>query len=563
VTPLANVSAGESFNARKRGRLFSALVATGVAFAAGCGGGGGGDAPAPAPAPPPPAAAPPTASLVTPVSGKTPWNLETAAQFSLKDGLGNPVAGTLSCVSDVPTTLVVAADCSSINGKRLGVQSITVTSGSVSAKTTVRVIPQPHPIASHGPASSFGGQFNMVTTTDGRVLAWGSNSGGVLGQGMTAAQLVSLALPTAVKDPTGQASLTGVVAVSIGAKTALALTEDGEVYSWGDNIQGVLGRTAPNGDPLPGKVVGPTGTGTLQHIVSVSIGDQNAVALADDGTVYSWGYYTGRSGADPKLAPGPVNAVSGGGALSDAVAVSAGWNWSAALLADGRIVTWGFSSNQSLGRPGVAQPIDAPGYVIDLLTSQPLTTAVSLSAGYAFGMALNAAGQVYAWGDDQYGQIGQNTSLTDYLGAALVKAPGGAGLLSDITMVAAGGHHALALDSSGRVLSWGYSQDGQLGDGASHPRVNFSSLPDAVVSLAGTGQLADITAIAAGFSHSLALTNDGSLLIWGHGFRGNLGQGIATQPNSFVPLVVKNEAGTGDLSLGPITYWPNPKQRGR
>lgn len=553
---------------RNRLRVTTAAFALG-ALMAGCGGGGGGDsAPPPPPAPPAPAPAPPvggtaSASLLTPANGKTPWNLATSAQFSLRDASGTTVTGTLSCTSDVPVNLTVATDCSSITGRRLGAQTITVSSGTVSAKVDVRVIPQPQPLGSHGPASATGsGQVNLVTTPDGRVLAWGANSGGMLGQGMTPAQLVSLPLPTPVKDTTGQAQLTGIVAVSAGTQTALALTEDGEVYSWGNNSFGRLGRSTLSEDPLPGKVVSPTGTGTLQRIVSVSFGDSNAVALSDDGTVYSWGNYSGQSGPLTKLVPGQVNAVGGGGALTNAVAVSAGWNWSAALLADGRIVTWGFSTDANLGRPGVIGPIGEPGFVVDQSTNQPLTGVVAISAGYAFGLALSTGGQVYVWGDNLSGQTGQNFLNTDAPSAILVKAPSGVGSLSDITMVAAGGNHALALDSGGRIYSWGNSASGELGDGANAPRPDQSPLPATVVSLAGTGQVSGIAAIAAGYQHSLAFANDGSLLIWGNGFRGNLGQGIPTQPNSHVPLAVKNEAGTAALSLGPLTYWPNIKQRG-
>ena len=530
-----------------------------AAAATGCGGGGGDTTPV---VPPAPGVA--TATVNVPATGKTPWNLATSAAFTLRDGSGTQVVGALVCTSDVPGALTVSADCSSLTGKRLGAQVVTVSSGSVTAKATVKVIPQAQPIGTHGPASPYGsGEINLVTTTDGRVLAWGANPGGALGQGMSVAQLASLSLPTAVKDPTGLSTLSNIVAASAGEKMGLALSEDGEVYSWGDNNDGVLGRTAINGDPLPGKVVSPTGGATLQHIVAVSAGASNAVALADDGTVYSWGYYSGQAGADPKPVPGQVAAVSGAGVLGNAVAVSAGWNWSAALLADGRIVTWGFGSDGRQGQPSATGLTAAPGYVVDASTGQPLTGVVALSAGYDFGMALNTGSQVFAWGNNAYGQVGQGVLNSEYHSAVLVHAGNGTGLLSGITMVAAGGNHALALDSAGQVYSWGYSQDGELGDGASHPRLNASALPAAVVGPTGLGQLNGVVALAAGYSHSMAFAGDGSLLIWGSGFRGDLGQGGIVQNNSYVPLTVLNEAGSASLSLGPLSYWPNLLQRAR
>lgn len=374
----------------------------------------------------------------------------------------------------------------------------------------------------------------------------------MLGQGQTSTELVSVALPTPVKDSTGQGVLTGIVAASAGNTSALALSEEGEVYSWGSSQ--ALGRTAVNGDPLPKKVLDPAGTSSFKGIVAAMVGDDNAVALADDGTVYSWGYYSGRAGADPKPVPG---IVSVGG---KAVAVSAGWNWSAALLADGRIVTWGYGADGRQGQPGASNPA-ALGFVVEQATGQPLGGIVAISAGYNFGLALSASGQLYAWGNNSWGQLGQGTSNGFIAAAVAVKAPGGAAPLGNIVMAAAGGNHALALDSTGKVWSWGYSQNGELGDGASHPRVNSSALPDAVVSAAGTLQLSNVVSIAAGYSHSLALGDDGRVWIWGSGFRGNLGQGGTGSSNTYVPLAVGNEAGTGPLSLAPLDAWPNLTQR--
>lgn len=143
-----------------------------------------------------------------------------------------------------------------------------------------------------------------------------------------------------------------------------------------------------------------------------------------------------------------------------------------------------------------------------------------------------------------------------------MKAPGGLAAFSNIVMAAAGGNHALALDSTGKVWSWGYSQNGELGDGAAHPRVNSSALPDAVVSPSGTSQLGGVVSLAAGYEHSLALGNDSSLWIWGSGFRGNLGQGGTAGSNAYVLLAVKNETGAGLTSLASLDVWPNLTQRG-
>ena len=491
----------------------------------------------------------PSATVTTALTSNTPWNISTTAQFSLLNAAGTAVTGALSCTSDVPTALEVAADCSSIKGLRLGLQSITVSSGTTSAKAQIKVIPQAQPLGTNNFA-----KHNLVVTPDGRVLAWGSNSSGALGQGPSSSGTPSLALPKYVRDSSGQATLLGIAAVSAGENSSLALTENGEVYSWGDGE--VSGRGVINSDALPGKVRDATGVGSLLHVVAISVGDSNALALMDDGTVYSWGNYSGQAGPEPKKLPGVVSLPA------KAVAVSAGWNWSAVLLADGRVMSWGYTSDGSTGQGVASGTRTTPAFVLDKGTGQPLSGIVSLSAGYLHGLALTATGQVYGWGRNTYGQLGQDDDVNAYTSAVPVKAPGSSAAWTGIQAVVAGGNQSLAMDSSGKVFSWGYSQNGELGDGANHPRVNESGVPAAVVNTAGIGQLSDIAAIAAGAEHGLALAKDGTVLIWGRGNDGNLGQGGTSTARSFVPLPVKNEAGNDALNLAPLSHWANLLRRG-
>lgn len=493
----------------------------------------------------------PSATVSTDFTQRTPWNLSTAAQVTLRDAAGQAVAGALSCTPDDPVALAVSADCGTLRGLRLGTQTFQVRQGNLVAHATVKVIPQPQPLGSHNQSN-----FQLVVTPDGRVLAWGANSsGGQLGQGQRSPALASLALPTAVKTSSGQGALSGIVQAVAGEGLALALDEDGQVWSWGAGDG--LGRIASNGDPLPGPVQDATGTAPLRRIVSVSTSGSNAAALADDGTVYTWGRYTAEGSSEfrryplPATLPGP------------AVAVSAGWNWAAALLADGRLMTWGYHSSGNMGQAAPSGSAVAPGFVVDAATAQPLNNVVAIAMGYLHGLALTANGQVFGWGKNGSGQLGQNDALGEYRQAVAVKAPDGSGAAwTGVRMVAAGGLHSLALDAAGQVYSWGGSQSGQLGDGANHPRVNQSALPAPVVGTSGAGALGGIVALAAADTNGLALAQDGSLLIWGSGSDGRLGQGGTGTATSYVPLGVKGEGGSGTLNLAPLVRWPNLLRRG-
>jgi alpha-tubulin suppressor-like RCC1 family protein len=495
---------------------------------------------------PPPNA---VAAVSTPATGKTAWNIKTAAQFTLTDTSGLAVAGPFTCSSDNAVAVEVAADCSAVTGRRLGTHSITVAKGGVIGKASIKVIPQAQPIGT-GPYS----KFNLVATPDGRALAWGS-ADAPLGQGEWKSPAVGAFLPVPVRNTAGDGVLSGIVAVAAGEYTAFALTEEGELYSWGNRT--ALGRPASNGSNLlPGKVLNPTGLSPLTAIVAIASGGTNAIALADDGTVYTWGDSTAQAGSDPKTFPGAVGSLPG-----RVVGISAGWLWNAVLLADGRVVTWGRNFDGSTGQGATSSDTRAPGFVLDNDSGQPIAGVTAVSAGYQHGLALTASGQAYGWGRNTWGNLAQGARGTVLTKAVLVKAPGGAAPWSGLRMIVAGGNHSLAIDQAGEVYSWGISGSGQLGDGPNNPRVNGSSLPGAVLSSTGVGALGGIVAIAAGYEHSLALGADGRLFIWGEGFEGNLGQGGTNMDNSYVAQTVKNEAGTGTLDLGPMTHWPNLLRR--
>lgn len=538
-----------------------ATVLTAMVMVA-CGGGGTSDTTAPTTGVTPTTPTTTTSTvLVTANSSKAAWKIVTPVSLTLKDASGTALAGPLTCTSDNVTTLIVAADCSTVTGQRLGTQTFTVSSASgVSAKASVKVIPQAQPLGSHGTSS-----VNLVVTPDGRALVWGANTSGSLGQGSASTQLSQLRLPTAVKDASGQGELKGIVAASGGKEAALALTEDGEIYSWG-YVNNALGRTTSSNnlaEPQAGKVMDPTGNAPLKHIVAISMGDDNALALSDDGLVFAWGNYTGTG-----LNRFPITVPMAGGTapLTNAAAVSAGFGWNAVLLENGRVLTWGFGSNGTTQGQGMTASavIPAPGYVLSAATGQPISGVVSLSAGYLFGMALTSTGQVFTWGSNHFGQGGQGTLYNDLYLAVLVKDEAGMAPLGNIVMVAAGGNHALAMDAQGRVLSWGYSVNGQLGDGPNGPRINQSAIPATVMATSGIGQLTGIRALAAGFSRSFAVAEDGHLLIWGDGSDGSLGQGNgSSDTSSRVPLNVKDESGTGTLSIAPLSYWPNLLNKAR
>jgi alpha-tubulin suppressor-like RCC1 family protein len=561
----------------KKVALLSSFVVT--ALLAGCGGGGGGGssptAQGSAPSNPTPTTPQATAAVQTP--NNLAWNIAAPLTVVLKDPSGNVIpAAQVTCAANNATNLTVAANCSSVTGTRIGSHSIVVSGGGVTADAAITVVPQQQALGMHASTDNTG--YSLIVTPNQQVLGWGANNGGVLGQNNDQTTLQGVTLPVTVLNSAGSAPLTSIAQVSSGDQAALALTTSGQVYEWGSDSPIAGARedgAANNATYLPGLISNAANNGPLSHIVQVSVGGNNAAALADDGTVYTWGDFTGQNnpqgGGTYAQYPGQVKTSSG--VLTNVVRISAGTGFTLALTSEGQVYAWGYNGNagSNVGGP-IPTSSNANGetYAATPITradnGQPLTNIVAISAGYFVSLALDSSGHVWAWGDNTNGELGQgnNNAVT---GAVEVQGPlGTSGPLSKITMVAAGEAHGLAMDASGNLWSWGYSQDGQLGDGPNHPRVNSSSLPAAVVSTTGNGQLTGATAIAAGYANSFALMPDGSILAWGITIDGTTGQGGTLGSGGqvpgqalylYVPTPVMNQAGTGNLSIAPLAAYQN------
>src|SRR6185436_5132766 len=127
-------------------------------------------------------------------------------------------------------------------------------------------------------------------------------------------------------------------------------------------------------------------------------------------------------------------------------------------------------------------------------TVSGLTDVIGVSAGVNYSVALKSDGSVWTWGDNTYGQLGASGVPSYSSFPVRVKTSTGTDL-TDIYAISAGSYSTYALGRDGTVWAWGRNDNGQLGDGTTTQRplaVHLSSL-------------ANVTAIAAGGSHCLAV----------------------------------------------------------
>ncbi|WP_050564968.1 RCC1 domain-containing protein [Salinispora oceanensis] len=211
-------------------------------------------------------------------------------------------------------------------------------------------------------------------------------------------------------------------------------------------------------------------------------------------------------------------------------AIAAGHDHSLAVTSAGTALAWGDNRFGQLGDETTTDSITP----VDV--SLPVgTTVTAIAAGDDHSFAVTSAGTALAWGDNDRGELGDGTTTRSSTPVP-ISLPAG----TTVTAIAGGIAHGLALTSAGAVLAWGLNSDGQLGDGTT----TDSSTPVEVSLPAGT----TVTAIAAGSLHSLAVTSAGTVLTWGLNADGQLGDGTTT--DSSTPVEVSLPAGTTVTAVG-------------
>jgi alpha-tubulin suppressor-like RCC1 family protein len=355
-------------------------------------------------------------------------------------------------------------------------------------------------LASGVTAIAAGYAHTCALTAGGGVKCWGANWSGQLGDGTTTDRHTPV-------DVSGLAS--GVTAIAAGWSHTCALTAGGGVKCWGYNGSGQLGDGTTTERHTPVDV-----SGLASDVSAIATFWSHTCALASGGGVKCWG-----DNGSGQLGDGTTTErhtpVDVSGLASGVTAITAGWSHSCALTSIGGVKCWGYNGSGQLGDGTTTErhtPVDVSGLTSDV---------TDIAAGWSHTCALTAGGGVKCWGANGSGQLGDGTTTVRHTPVDV------SGLTNGVTAIAVGESHTCALTAGGGVKCWGWNGHSQLGDGTTAQR----SMPVDVSGLAS-----GVTAIAAGYGHTCALTTGGGVKCWGDNYYGKLGDGTTTDHSTPVDV---------------------------
>ena len=408
------------------------------------------------------------------------------------------------------------------------------------------------------------------------VACWGSGSQGELGNGQKGIEVYATE-PVWVlsgEQRTGGAYLVDINEIAAGFAHVCALdASSGAAFCWGWNQNGQLGNGDAGDDAdraEPVRVLGLDEEGTLRQVTSIDGGFRHSVATLlppvqlTTTDIFSWGDNGYLEMANPAYpfnsADYPIPAIPGAATDEIFTSVAAGGFHTCAVTDDSEVFCWGLNGDGQAGI-GTTEPVKLgePTQVVGgAQGGEFLSEVVAVSAGAFHTCAVTNPGDIFCWGANTSGQLGDGTFEGSAAPVQVLagEQPGGGAFATGLG-VTGGGNFTCAWTESAEAYCWGNNKLGQLGNGEFAPP---DAVPTPVQVVAGEqsqtqaaaaddkAPLVDVRQVAAGSATACAVAGANESFCWGEGELGQLGNGkSAEEPVSNVPVRTLGVDGDGVL----------------
>ena len=376
-------------------------------------------------------------------------------------------------------------------------------------------------------SSKSGHSFGI--SAEGKLYAWGSNSQAQLGLGT---KTISEPTPTLVSQDTGWKK----VETGNSCFFSAGLKNNGSLWLWGDNVYDILGNQTD--------LLVPTHTAQNMSWKDFSTGFFRILAIRDDNTLWGWGNNEGGSlGIDSTRFT--ISIPTQVGSDNNWSKISCGLNHTLALKSNGTV--WVCGSN-NVGQHGNGTSMN--GFFSDKFIQVGTDNNwTEILAGAAFNLAIKNDGTLWAWGNNQAGQLGDGTKINRLQ-------PTQIGTDKDWKSLGYSGNSSAAIKTNGTLWTWGFGAQGQLGNGSKMsalvPTQIGSDTDWKIVSGGGGFGFAGTTG-----DHYLALKQNNELFSWGVNLNGALGNNSTDTIKT--PSSICNTVNSDEFTNSrAIKVFPNP-----
>ncbi len=284
--------------------------------------------------------------------------------------------------------------------------------------------------------------------------------------------------------------------ISIGSKSTVSIDSNGQVWGWGNNGYGQLGNNSISQVCTPVSI-----QGYKKTFCNISSGYFNTIGIDKNGQVWGWGYnYYGQLGNNSVTSERtPVSIL---GSKKTFCNIVSGRYHSTSIDKNGQVWTWGYNNYGQLGDNSVISrltPVSIQG---------AKKTFCNITDGFFYSLVIDKNGQMWGWGYNFFGNLGDNSTVSKCTPVSIK------GAKKTFCKVSSGYYHVEGIDKYGQVWGWGYNTKGGIGD---------NSITSKCTPVSIQGAKKTFCNISSGYFNTVGIDKNGQVWGWGYNDKGQLG----------------------------------------